>query len=67
MAIIDLDNSGVKIETNDAVERKYARWKKLHEYGPFLIRLVPTGINTCVEIEQESSGSKLDLTDYDNI
>ena len=67
MAIIHVDYSGVCIETSDAIERKYARWKKSHKYGPFIIRLIPTGLNTCVEIEQESSGSKLDLTNYDNI
>lgn len=66
MADVRIDNY-VTIHTSDAVAKKFAVWKSIHEYGPYSLRLVPTGINTAISIKQEKSGHEFDLTDYESI
>lgn len=65
-ATIHIDYT-TSIHTGSDVAKKFSAWKAIHEYGPYIIRLVPTGVNTAVSIKHEKSGHEFDLTDYDSI
>ena len=55
------------VRTSAGVVEKFAVWKSIHEHGPYVIRLVPTGICTAVKITHEKTGHEFDLTDYESI
>jgi len=66
MAQVNIDNY-VSVNTSPLVAKKFEAWLAIHEYGPYSLRLVPTGLNTAVSIKHEKTGHEFDLTDYESI
>lgn len=65
-ATINIDYT-TSIHTSEEVAKKFSVWKSIHEYGPYTIRLVPTGIHTAISIRHDKTGHEFDLVDYDCI
>ena len=57
----------VTIHTNLDVKKKYDVWLGIHDYGPYTLRLIPTGIHTGIMLKHTESGHEIDLTDYEVI
>ena len=55
------------VRTDKKTATKFKAWVAIHEYGPYALRLVPTGVNTAVSIKHEKTGHEFDLTDYESI
>lgn len=66
MTKVEIDNV-VCVKADAKTAEKFNVWKSIHEYGPYAIRLVPTGLNTAVVIKHEKTGHEFDLTDYESI
>lgn len=63
---VNIAGTPLKMDIPKSLYEKYQKFinKKTHKYGPFTVKITPTGIGSSIKLIHDQTQDEIDLTDY---